>query len=177
MFTSSLTEVELLKRAQRLDRHALTAIHERYYPEVYRFALYRLGDADLAEDIASEVMLILLDALKRQRPPESSLRGWLFGVAANRIALHFRQRKQRPTQALPEDLPAAETEEMRLEQTAMRLAMEALTAEQQEVLALRFGDGFSLEDTAKTLNKTVSAVKALQFRAVASLKRLLDGDA
>jgi DNA-directed RNA polymerase specialized sigma24 family protein len=46
-----------------------------------------------------------------------------------------------------------------------------LTAEQQDVLALRFGQGYSLEETASHLKKNVNAVKALQFRALASLQR------
>ena len=46
-----------------------------------------------------------------------------------------------------------------------------LTPEQQNVLALRFGQGYSLEETPNLLNKNVNAVKALQFRALASLQR------
>jgi RNA polymerase sigma-70 factor (ECF subfamily) len=49
--------------------------------------------------------------------------------------------------------------------------MQQLTPEQQHVLALRFGEGFSLEETAAVMNKNVNAIKALQFRALASLQR------
>jgi RNA polymerase sigma-70 factor (ECF subfamily) len=48
-----------------------------------------------------------------------------------------------------------------------------LTAEQQHVLALRFGQGYSLEETAAFMDKNVNAVKALQFRALAALQREL----
>jgi RNA polymerase sigma-70 factor (ECF subfamily) len=48
-----------------------------------------------------------------------------------------------------------------------------LTADQQHVLALRFGHGYSLEETAAFMNKNVNAVKALQFRALAALQREL----
>jgi RNA polymerase sigma-70 factor (ECF subfamily) len=46
-----------------------------------------------------------------------------------------------------------------------------LTSEQQDVLALRFGQGYSLEETALHMKKKVNAVKALQFRALAALQR------
>jgi RNA polymerase sigma-70 factor (ECF subfamily) len=46
-----------------------------------------------------------------------------------------------------------------------------LTSEQQHVLSLRFGDGYSLEETATVMKKKVNAVKALQFRALAALQR------
>jgi RNA polymerase sigma-70 factor (ECF subfamily) len=46
-----------------------------------------------------------------------------------------------------------------------------LTSEQQHVLALRFGQGYSVEETAAHLQKNINAVKALQFRALAALQR------
>jgi RNA polymerase sigma-70 factor (ECF subfamily) len=51
--------------------------------------------------------------------------------------------------------------------------MAQLTPDQQNVLALRFGEGYSLEETASAMRKNVNAVKALQFRALAALQRNL----
>jgi len=53
----------------------------------------------------------------------------------------------------------------------VRGAYSKLTSEQQDVLALRFGAGYSLEETAARMDKNVNAVKALQFRALAALQR------
>jgi RNA polymerase sigma-70 factor (ECF subfamily) len=53
----------------------------------------------------------------------------------------------------------------------VQTAYAQLTSEQQHVLALRFGQGYSLEETATHLKKNVNAVKALQFRALAALQR------
>jgi RNA polymerase sigma-70 factor (ECF subfamily) len=53
-------------------------------------------------------------------------------------------------------------------------ALQELTPEQQHVLALRFSDERSLEETASILGKSVTAVKGLQFRAIATLKRILE---
>ena len=53
----------------------------------------------------------------------------------------------------------------------VRSAYAQLTSEQQHVLALRFGQGYSIEETAAHLRKNINAVKALQFRALASLQR------
>jgi RNA polymerase sigma-70 factor (ECF subfamily) len=54
--------------------------------------------------------------------------------------------------------------------------MQRLTREQQHVLALRFSQGFSVEETAKLMNKTIGAVKVLQFRALATMRTLLTGE-
>jgi RNA polymerase sigma-70 factor (ECF subfamily) len=177
---SSSTEVEaaLLARARDLDTRALAQIHDLYFPALYRYALYRTGDADTAADIAGEVFLRLLDALHGRRPPQTTLRGWLFGVAGHLVADHFRRA---PVATLPEDLPdglsVAGAVEDRLRRGAVQAGLRRLTEEQQQVLALRFGDGFSVEETAASLGKSITAVKALQFRAIEALRRLLGGEA
>ena len=53
-------------------------------------------------------------------------------------------------------------------------AMSRLTPDQQHVLALRFSQDLSLEETASMVGKSVNAVKVLQFRALAAMRRLLD---
>ena len=167
-------EAALLDRARALDARALGQIHDEYYPALYRFALYRTGDPATAEDIAAEVFVRLLDALHAHRAPQTTLRGWLFGVAAHLVADYFRRR---PADPLPDTLPAghspaAEAED-RLQRQAVHGALQRLSPEQQNVLALRFGQGASLEETAGALGKTVNAVKQLQWRAVESLRRAL----
>jgi RNA polymerase sigma-70 factor (ECF subfamily) len=169
-------ESALLTRARELDSRALAEIHDRYYPEMYRYAMYRTSDQSVAEDVASEVFLRLLNALHAGRAPQTTLRGWLFGVASHLVADHFR-RAPRENTPLDEAMigngsPAAEVED-RLRTDRVRAAIRRLTTEQQEVLALRFGDGFSVEQTAEALDKSVTAVKSLQFRALETLRRWL----
>jgi RNA polymerase sigma-70 factor (ECF subfamily) len=163
-----------------MDAHALAQIHDRYYPEVYRYVRFRLDDDQVCEDIAAEVFLRLLDALNKRGGPEKNLRGWLLGTSSNLVNDHLRKIYRRPTDDLDskEDLPSlGDSPEASYfaawELNYVRKAVEQLTLEQQHVLALRFADDISLEETAKTIGKSVAAVKALQFRALASLKRLL----
>ena len=167
-------ETDLLARARALEGRALGQIHDQYYPELYRFALYRTGDPATAEDIAAEVFVRLLDALHKNRAPQTTLRGWLFGVAAHLVADHFRRRPAEPlADTLPaSSAPAAEAEE-RLRRGEVHQALGQLSPEQQNVLALRFGQGASLEETAGALGKSVNAVKQLQWRAVAALRKAL----
>src|SRR6266849_936795 len=92
MPTSPPAEAALLARVRDLDTRALGQIHDECYPEIYRYALYRVGDPEVAADIASEVFLRLLDALHAGRSPQTTLRGWLFGVAAHQVADYWRAR-------------------------------------------------------------------------------------
>ncbi len=167
-------DATLLARARDLDAQALAHIHDQFYPALYRFALYRTSDPELAADIAAEVFVRLLDALHGRRPPQTTLRGWLFGVAAHLVADHFRRK---PAAELSETLADAHSvpaeAEANLARGEVLAGMRRLTDEQQQVLALRFGDGFSVEETATTLGKSVNATKALQFRALEALRRVL----
>jgi RNA polymerase sigma-70 factor, ECF subfamily len=173
---STTAEAELLAMARALDARALGQIHDEYYPEIYRYALYRVGETEAAADIAAEVFLRLLNALHAGRPPQTTLRGWLFGVAAHQVADYWR--RDRAPVELSEDLTdgssvAGEVED-RLQRSEVRRALRRLTEEQQQVLALRFGDGFSVEESAAVMGKSATAIKALQFRALEALRRYLD---
>lgn len=172
---------DILNRAQRLDPAALTEIHDRYYPEVYRYVCYRLRDEHVCEDVVAEVFLRLLDAFHKKRGPTLNLRGWLFGTASNLVNDHLRMRyanridpMDMDEDSLPEGTHLERSYEEEWVQQQVVHAMQELTPEQQHVLALRFSDERSLEETASILGKSVNAVKGLQFRAITSLRRLLE---
>jgi RNA polymerase sigma-70 factor (ECF subfamily) len=64
--------------------------------------------------------------------------------------------------------------EKRQQQQQLRQAMGRLTAEQQRVILLRFGEGFKLAEVAGLMGKSEGAVKTLQHRAVRRLRKLLE---
>lgn len=174
-----MDDPKLLADAKRLNPHALAAIHDRYYPDLYRYLLYRTSNEAVAEDLASDVFMRLLEALHTGRALEA-LRPWLFGVANHLVADHFRQLARRPQAELSDEFPAAEDgpdveASLSLTGDAVRLAMRQLTDEQRRVLALRFGEGRTVAGTAILMRKSVTAVKQLQFRAIAALRRQLEG--
>jgi RNA polymerase sigma-70 factor (ECF subfamily) len=89
---------------------------------------------------------------------------------------NLRRKYRRPEEELSDTMPdlspsIASEIDQREQSQIINSAYAQLTPEQQNVLALRFGQGYSLEETANLLNKNVNAVKALQFRALAALQR------
>jgi RNA polymerase sigma-70 factor (ECF subfamily) len=166
----------VLDGLQNLDQQAIGAIYDQYFSEIYRYVLYRIGDPTRAEDIASDVFVRLLEAVQSGRPPQTNLKGWLIGTASHAVTDHLRQKYRRPEEEISESLPdsgpsiTAEVDQ-REQNRIVNDAYAQLTPEQQHVLALRFGQGYSLEETATFMNKNVNAVKALQFRALAALQR------
>ncbi len=171
----------LLKRAHRFDPQALAALHDELYPQVYRYVSYRCDDAQVCEDISSEVFLRFLDVLKKNEQSVQSARGWLFGTANHLVMDHYRKIYRRKQETLDNHHyladhhdTARETEDS-LAAQEVRLAILNLTQDQQHVITLRFSQGLSLDETARVMGKSINAVKVLQFRALAALRRQMDG--
>lgn len=161
---------------QSLDSQAIGIVYDRYFSEVYRYVRYRINDDAAAEDIASDVFMRLLEAVQKRQGPRSSLKGWLIATAAHAVNDHLRRQYRRPVEALSDSLPDHDASvhsqvDTRERNRIVQSAYAQLTSEQQHVLALRFGQGYSVEETAAHLKKNINAVKALQFRALASLQR------
>lgn len=175
------TEDRLLADARAGDSAAVMRIYEQYFGPVYQYIRLRVDDAPQAEDLASEVFVRLVRAFQSGKPPTESLRGWLFRVARNLIHDHYGHQRQLPLTSLDEWLPAPGEDgpeqqvAFRLSTERLRHALRMLAADQQEVVILRFGQMLSLHETADVMGKSVSAVKALQFRAVQTLRSLLGG--
>ena len=161
---------------RKLDPQVISTIYDKYFPEVYRDVRYRINDDAVAEDIASDVFVRLLEAVKKGQGPQSNLKGWLIATASNTVNDNLRRQYRRPTEVLSESMPDQDSSviaevDSREQTRTVQLAYAQLTLEQQHVLALRFGLGYSLEETADYLKKKANAIKALQFRALAALQR------
>ncbi len=170
-----------------LDPQVITAIHNQYYPEVYRFACFRVSDELIAEDIAGEVFMQLLEAVHKGRGPATNLRGWLIRTTANIVNDHYRSKYNRPKEESTEVLesktdlylaqpdPVVLTDLEERKQQLLR-AIDQLTDSQKMVITLRFGNRFSLEETAQLMGKDANTIKALQYRALTALRRILGSE-
>lgn len=131
------------------------------------------------EDTASEVFLKVARNIHHFEGDEASFRSWVFVIAHRSLIDDRRRRSRRPD--LASALPEAGGEGGNVEDEAVDSlvtaellgAFERLTDTQRDVLALRMVAGLSLDQTARVLGKRTGAVKALQHRALASLKREL----
>ncbi len=173
------SEARLIKRARAFDPDALSELYDRYAPKMYAYIYRRVGDAALAEDLTGELFLRVLQAIRNDRAWCDSFVAWLYRIAHNLVIDHYRRRPPvpevslEPAKAASDDIsPGSEVEKI-MEQEQLRAAIGLLTPEQQEVLALRFGEGLQIKEIARIMDKTPGAIQALQHRAMASLRRIL----
>ncbi len=148
----------IVAQNQPLEAQNLARIHDQYYPTVYRYVAYRLEDAQLCEDIASDVFLRLIEALNAKREIKD-VRAWLLGTASHLVMDHLRSKYRRRVENIDAhvELPASHNLEGQAEQnlyrTLVRRALDKLTGDQQNVIALRFSQDLSIEETAQIMGK------------------------
>jgi len=161
------------------NEQALTEVYDTYAPALYRYAYRLLGQQDVVQDIVAESFYRYLLAIKNGKGPDKNLSAWLYRVTHNLIVDFFRRKSDQKIVPL-ENTPLSESntsETTLLERekaSQMRVAMWRLPSSQQQVIALRFLEGFSNKEVALVMGKKVGAVKALQHRALANLRRILE---
>lgn len=172
-------ERTLLERARQYDEAALGELYDRYAPRIYAYIYRRVGDAHLAEDLTGDVFVRVIQAVQAERLWHTSFQAWLYRIAHNLVVDYYRRRPPVTELELDEQLVTAEDDPAsavaeRLSQRSLRAAVSRLTSDQQQVLALRFGEGMKAREAADVMNKSTGAIEALQHRALATLRRVLE---
>ncbi len=176
----SPSEKDLLQGARAFDMETLAYIYDSYSPALFRYAARMLDSAQLGEDCVSETFSRFLSALRQGKGPEDYLRAYLFRTAHNWITDYYRSRPHL-IQALEGDLtdkdhvPLPQDVEKKIQGHAVVNALAHLTSDQRQVIVLRFLEGWEIEEVARALEKPPGAIKALQHRALAKLRQLMQG--
>jgi len=154
---------------------------ERYYDDVYRYVAFKVNDQDVAEEIASETFIRLVDALNKGKDPGERIKGWLFVTASHIIGDHYRSHYKKQETAMAEEFSDSKVDlqkevESNETRTLLGRNLEKLTQEQRDVLNYRFNMEYSIEETAALMDKNENAIKQLQFRALSALKKLMNDE-
>lgn len=172
----------VLARARTGAGEAFTLLYEDLARPVSAYVRSQ-GVPDV-EDVTSEVFLAVFTGLERFTGDQAGFRSWVFTIAHHRVTDHWR----RAARAVPtveydpgDDVrtaPSAEAGALEAVGTAQVVALlGTLTADQREVLALRVLADLTVEQVAGVVGRSEGAVKALQRRALATLRRALETEA
>jgi RNA polymerase sigma-70 factor (ECF subfamily) len=144
----------------------------------------RARGAHEPEDLTGEVFLQAVRDLHRFHGSGADFRAWIFTIAHHRFLDERRRSKRRPVEPAPDEvltdrLPRAgidtDTEAMaKLSEARVAEVIERLAPAQRDVLLLRILGGLTIEEIAEAVGKRPGAVKALQRRGLAALRRELD---
>ncbi len=170
---------DLVRQAQAGDADAFGALYDRYVDLVHRYVYYRVGSRALAEDLTSETFLRALRRITTYTWQGVDIGAWFVTIARNLVADHYKSGRYRlevQVQEVRDDRSFEGPEDEVLDSLDHAVLLQAVTklgAEQQECVVLRFLQGLSVSETAVIMGKNEGAVKALQYRAVRTLSRLL----
>jgi RNA polymerase sigma-70 factor (ECF subfamily) len=170
----------LVDRAQKGDRDALEELYLIHFDRIYSYLHVSVGNRHDAEDLTTQTFLKMLESIGKFRWQSAPFSAWLFRIAHNLAMDHFRATKRwQPEEEVPEPEPdevtSAETGALEsIGRKSMLELIEDLSAEQQQVLTLKFVFNFSNAEAATILGKTEGAIKSLQHRALVSLQKQLE---
>jgi RNA polymerase sigma-70 factor (ECF subfamily) len=169
----------LIQRARGGDMTAVGALYDEHHDNIFKYLWLRVGDRQVAEDLTGDVFIRMMSALPNYRLAGAPFRAWLYRIAHNLIVDHFRRANLRtpvPLEAIEEqareDDPLAAVDRKLLVER-LQHALSQLDQLQREVVALRFVVGLSLQEVAQVIGRSEAAVKSLQHRGLAALRRAL----
>ena len=185
----------MLERAKKGEGEGITALYRHFLPGVFGYIAARVPNRSIAEDLTSEVFLKMVEGISRVRThEEAGIAAWLFQVARITIAGYYRQQEKQPDFVSLEpaneewdtdtwqnsvalmnhpDTDPVQRSESREDWHTVVHAINCLTEEQRQVLVGRLILGYDVATVARMIGKQANAVKALQFRALQSLNRIL----
>ncbi|HEV2766569.1 MAG TPA: sigma-70 family RNA polymerase sigma factor [Acidimicrobiales bacterium] len=139
--------------------------------------------AEDPDGLANDVFLRAFTNIRGFRGDEDRFRSWVFTIAHNRLVDERRRRGRRPVvddRPVQEYIAPDDTEAAALEQVGderVRRLLGELSADQRDVLLLRIVADLTVEQVAGTTGKSPGAVKQLQRRGLAVLRRRLEEEA
>ena len=163
----------VLPKARLLDDQALSELYKHYYPKIVKFIYYRTAPK-YAEDLASDVFVKVIRSIPKQ---SGNFDAWIYRIARNVMIDKGRHVNSRPEVELSQEY-AENVEDVRKQQESVNDAMdihhalEQLNDEQREFLTLKFIQGLDNKDIADITGKEIGALRAMQFRALKSLKNI-----
>lgn len=172
-------DAALAVRASRGDVAAFGRLYDRHVEAIYRYVYYRVRDDAEAEDLTSDVFMRALRAITRYEPRQAFL-AWLYRIARNAVIDRARRggRQVSFEDALEhpgvDRIVEPDSELLsRSDSDMLRTALGKLTPLQQEVIVLRFLEGYSTQEIARIVGKREGTVRGIQFRAIGALRQLI----
>ena len=173
-------DVRLMLRVQNGDAGAFEELVCRYQNRLLGILEHLVGSRDLAEDLAQEVFLRVYRARARYLP-NAKFSTWLFTIAKRTAMNHYRAAPSTveltPEKEVDERDPSRVLEEKDQAQSLWHKARRLLKPSQFEALWLRYGEGFSIGETAKVMRTNELRVRVLLHRARTKMAKQLDPQA
>ncbi|MDE3074684.1 MAG: sigma-70 family RNA polymerase sigma factor, partial [Chloroflexota bacterium] len=172
---------DLVERASKGSGDAFGQLYQIYIDRIYNYIFYKTGHSVDAEDLTEQVFIKAWEAIGRFRPEGKPFAAWLFKVARNVVIDHYRTRKSNAdlsevVAVVADEGDPEDAAQRRATRQVLMSAIRRLTDEQQQVILLKFIDGMDNTEISATMGKKEGAIRALQYRALLALQRILQDE-
>lgn len=172
----------LVQRATSGDSNAFGELYDMYVDRVYRHVYYRVSNVADAEDLTQQVFVKAWKAIGRYKKAASPFIAWLITISHNLVVDFYRTKKEKTyldAEVVADNLASSPEQltEARFEQQHLRRAIHQLRGEQQQVVLLRFIEGFGYEEIASLMDKKEGTIRVIQHRALLKLRHILEEEA
>jgi RNA polymerase sigma factor (sigma-70 family) len=158
-------------------RETFARLYDEHMPKVYRYIYYKVNDQELAEDLTANVFEKALVNFAKYSSDKASFSTWVFAIARNTIADHYRAQPKVNVTSIDEavDMPSREpgpedvTEDDE-EKQVLRVCITRLLQDEQEIVRLKFAMEMTNRDIARATGLTESNVGVKLYRIVRKLR-------
>jgi RNA polymerase sigma-70 factor (ECF subfamily) len=160
------------------EGHPYAELYRQYLPRIHKYIRLRVDGEQLAQDLTADVFERAVSRQHTLRKQEA-FGAWLFRIARNVVASHYRGRRLTVSLELGADQPTADLSPpealMRREELArLRTALVTLSDREQEIIRLKFGGGLGNKEIAQILRLRAGHVAVLLYRALRKLRTRLE---
>ena len=175
-----VTDEDLVAAVASGDREAFGALYRRRRPDVYRFAMHMIGVPGVAEDVAQDVFMTIIQEARRYDPRRASVVAWLLGIARNLARRRLSERRHEPlpgTDAEPRvDFDPAEGLSRARQTAALRRALAALPIVYREAIVLCDLQELTYHEAATAAGCAIGTVRSRLHRGRAMLTAAMRED-
>lgn len=162
-----------------MKNKAFQQFYEKYFSQIYRFVILRVGDRAVAEDLVSEIFIKALRAFESY-DEKISTSSWIFTIARNHLANHYRSAGREIAEENIEKLPIfgedfVERAAVHQDVNVLLKTLSVLSADKQQLIRMKYLEELSYEEMGERLKKDKDTLKVATFRAMKELRNALKG--
>lgn len=171
-----MIDVEVVRQAKLGNQESFAQVYDLIAPELYKVALYVLGNAQDAEDAVSETFVEAYKGIHNLRD-EASFKRWMLAILSvrckRRIGGYIKDRKNVDIEELTE-LPSPERDNPNPEHVSVRDALATLTEQERQIVVLASVQGYTTREVAEMLGLPHGTVSSKLHRTLKKLKKKLE---
>lgn len=180
----TLETERLLVLAAQADPAKFGELYELYFDKIYHFLLSRSGARELAEDLTSQTFIKALEKIGQFKWRGTSFGAWLYRIAINNLNSHWRKNKRlinmddenlicladsrQPVNSQQEEANALS------DLPSLYAAMKKLSADEQNLIALKYFQEKNYQEIGEIVNLSVTAVGVKLHRALKKIKAVIN---